>query len=137
MQVINDEHWNHDHHLIHYSLDYTGDPTPSLLGSTYVPLNITSISGFVATINGNEITVTSPSNDHRLEYGPVTAMAIRLHTYPLAGDHVGNNSDGNFILNEVSFASATAIPEPSTLATFSLLGVACICVAGWRRRRKR
>lgn len=120
MQIINNEHWNVDHHLLHFALEYTTDLNPTLLGSTYQALNILDVVGLQSTINGNEINILTPSNDLDIIFESVNATAIRLHSFPFAGDHVGNGTDGNFLINEVSF-NGTAVPEPIALNWMMLM----------------
>ena len=94
---------NGPHYLLHFSLDYTTDPSPSLQSSTWLPLSGLSASVGGATIAGNEVTYPSVGypnlSDLRVYFQPTNATAVRLHSYPNGGSNL------NYVLTEVAFAA--------------------------------
>lgn len=96
-------------YLLHYSLDYTTDPAPQLLGGTWLPLTLTAAVPAGAVLTGNEVTYPTVGypvlNDTNIQFQPVAATAVRLRVFPNGGTPA---SSGNYVLTEVSFA--TTVP---------------------------
>lgn len=96
-------------YLLHYSLDYTTDAAPQLLGGTWLPLTLTAAIPGGATLNGNEVTYPTVGypvlNDTDIQFQPVQATAVRLRVFPNGGTPASGN---NYVLTEVSFA--TTVP---------------------------
>jgi hypothetical protein len=101
MQIVNDGHFNHPHNLVHFSLFYSTRNNPGLTNEAdWMNLPVSRAGNFGAEVRGNEIKVTRPAPHYYIRWEAVAGItAIRLMAYPIAGNH----SNGNFVLNEVSF----------------------------------
>lgn len=117
-------YYRFDEVLYHFKLEYTTDGTTfSALTGLTEEFNDASLGGL--TISGNEVTGggSFQPGEYQLSFGAVSATGIRLTTLSNPGPGSGNL---NFVLSEVSFRTAEAIPEPSWLLGFGALGLAAV-----------
>jgi hypothetical protein len=134
-----------------FRLSYTTDPDPTttsganwtVIDPTFVDTSradtsIMELAGNIMEISGSAIPDHISIVAEGVDTNGITGFRLEalLGLNGLVGFNTGAGGNGNIVLSEFQ-VFATAIPEPASIAVWSVLGVAGLGFAVYRRRKRK